>query len=238
MMDKKLLDLKKEVYVANKRLVEEGLVIFTFGNVSGIDRQRGIVAIKPSGVDYDKISWQDMVLVTLEGQVIDSGLKPSSDTKTHLKLYRELPLVGGVAHTHSSYASSFAQAKLSIKCLGTTHADYFYGEIPCTEFISDKAIEKDYEEETGTLIVDTFNTAKLDYMQIKACLVAGHGPFTWGSNADDAVYVSKVLEEIARQNFLTQSLNPEIEPLKKTLQNKHYFRKHGKDAYYGQDHQD
>ena len=234
MLDKKLLDLKKEVYLANKRLVDEGLVIFTFGNVSGIDKQHGIVAIKPSGVDYDKITWQDIVLISLEGKILESSLKPSSDTKTHLKLYREFPLIGGVAHTHSRHASSFAQAKLSLKCLGTTHADYFNGEVPCTEFISNDAIEKDYEEETGKLIINTFNTARLDYMQIKACLVAGHGPFTWGSSADDAVYMGKVLEEIAHQNFLTRLLNPDIEPLKKTLCNKHYFRKHGKDAYYGQ----
>lgn len=234
MLDKKLLDLKKEVYHANKRLVDEGLVIFTFGNVSGINWDFGIVAIKPSGVDYDKIAWQDIVLISLEGKIIDSSLKPSSDTKTHLKLYREFPLIGGVAHTHSMYASSFARAKLPVKCLGTTHADYFNDEVPCTEFISDMAIEKDYEEETGKLIIDTFNTANFDYMQIKACLVAGHGPFTWGSNADEAVYMSKILEEIARQNFLTQLLKSDIKPLKKTLHNKHYFRKHGKDAYYGQ----
>jgi len=234
MSDKKLSDLKKEVYKANKRLVEEGLVIFTFGNVSGIDREQGIVAIKPSGVDYNKLSWQDIVLLNLEGQVVDGKLKPSSDTKTHLKLYREFPLIGGVVHTHSRYATVFAQAKLSIECLGTTHADYFYGEIPCTEFISDESIEKDYELETGTLIADTFNKANLDYMQIQACLVAGHGPFTWGSSAEQAVFVSILLEAIAEQNFYTQLLNPDIRPIKQKLLDKHYLRKHGKEAYYGQ----
>ena len=234
MAEKKIRDLKKEVYRANKKLVEEGLVIFTFGNVSGIDRQQGIIAIKPSGVDYSKLSWQDMVLMDLEGQILEGELRPSSDTKTHLKLYQEFPLIGGVVHTHSRYATVFAQAKLSINCLGTTHADYFYGEIPCTEFISNEAIQKDYEHETGVLIADTFNKASLDYMQMQACLVAGHGPFTWGSSAEQAVFVSILLETIAEQNFYTQLLNPQIRPINKKLLDKHYLRKHGKNAYYGQ----
>lgn len=234
MLDKEISDLKKEVYEANKRLVEENLVIFTFGNVSGINRQKNVIAIKPSGINYDSLSWQDMVLVDLDGQVFESSLRPSSDTKTHIKLYREFPQIGGVAHTHSRYATSFAQAGIPVACVGTTHADYFYGDVPCSSFISDEAIKKDYEEETGSLIVETFNKARLDYMQVKACLVVGHGPFTWGSNADDAVYMSKVLEEIAQQNFVTFLLNPEVRPLRKILQDKHYFRKHGKDAYYGQ----
>ncbi len=234
MFDKKLLELKREVFYANKKLVEEGLVIFTFGNVSGIDRQRGIVAIKPSGMDYDKISWQDMVLVNLEGQIINSRLKPSSDTKTHLKLYREFPLIGGVAHTHSRYATAFAQAKLSVKCLGTTHADYFYGEIPCTDFISNEAIEKAYEEETGELIINTFKFGGKDYLKINAVLIAGHGPFTWGDNAEQAVLASIVLEEIAERSFYTQLLNPKIRSINNKLLDKHYLRKHGKDAYYGQ----
>ena len=234
MTGKKISALKKEVFYANKRLVEEKLVIFTFGNVSGIDRELQIIAIKPSGVDYNSLSWQDMVLVDIDGKVINSSLRPSSDTKTHLKLYREFSHIGGVAHTHSRYATAFAQAALPIACFGTTHADYFYGDVPCSSFISDESISKDYEEETGTLIVETFEKAGLDHMQVKACLVAGHGPFTWGDDAYDAVYMSKVLEEIARQNFLTKTINNETKPLKKTLQEKHYFRKHGKDAYYGQ----
>jgi len=234
MIDKRLEELKKEVYEANMRLVKENLVIFTFGNVSGIDWQKEVIAIKPSGIDYARLTPDDMVLVTLDGAVIDNKLKPSSDTKTHLKLYKSFPGIGGVVHTHSRYATAFAQAKTPIKCFGTTHADYFYGDIPCSEYIPDKDIEKDYEAETGTLIVSTFNKSNLDYNNIRACLVAGHGPFTWGNNANEAVFISKILEEIAILNFMTLQLQPDLKSIKKSLLDKHYMRKHGKNAYYGQ----
>ena len=234
MLDKKLTDLKKSVYFANIKLFKENLIIFTFGNVSGMDREREIIAIKPSGVDYNKLTQDDIVLVDLDGKIIDGALKPSSDTKTHLRLYKEFSEIGGIANTHSKFATIFAQAKLPLKCLGTTHADYFYGDIPCSKVITDKAVKKDYEEETGSLIIDTFRDNNLNYKDIRACLVASHGPFTWGDNADEAVYMSVVLEEIARLNFFTQLLNPSIKSIKRTLLDKHYQRKHGKDAYYGQ----
>ncbi|MBM3708831.1 MAG: L-ribulose-5-phosphate 4-epimerase AraD [Actinobacteria bacterium] len=234
MLDKKLIDLKKSVYSANMRLQEEKLVMFTFGNVSGIDRERQIVAIKPSGVDYNKLTYEDIVLVSLDGKIVHGNLNPSSDTKTHLKLYMEFLEIGGVAHTHSIFATAFAQAHLPIKCLGTTHADYFFGDIPCSKVITDKSIGRDYEEETGNLIIDTFRVRNLSYKDMKACLVASHGPFTWGSDAGEAVFISAVLEEIARLNIFTQLLNPSISSIRKTLLDKHYLRKHGKNAYYGQ----
>jgi L-ribulose-5-phosphate 4-epimerase len=227
--------LKEKVYEANMELNRKGLVIYTFGNVSQIDRKSGIVAIKPSGVDYDKLTVNDIVLVDLKGNIIDSRLKPSSDTKTHLKLYNKFPQIGGIAHTHSKYATSFAQANLSIKCLGTTHADYFYSDILCTDVISDEMLFKDYEDQTGELIVDKFAKEGVDYLKMKACLVACHGPFTWGQDASEAVFLSVMLEEIAKINYITQSLNPDINSIKKTLLDKHYFRKHGSDAYYGQE---
>ncbi len=227
-------ELKEKVYEANMELLNKGLVIYTFGNVSQVDREHNIVAIKPSGVDYDKLTAKDIVLVDLTGNVIDSRLKPSSDTKTHLKLYNKFPQIGGIVHTHSRYATSFAQANLPIKCLGTTHSDYFYSDIPCTDVISDKMLFKDYEDQTGELIVDKFKNENIDYLNMKACLVACHGPFTWGKDASEAVFMSVMLEEIARINYMTQSLNPGIKTIKKTLLDKHYFRKHGSDAYYGQ----
>ncbi|MCL4385726.1 MAG: L-ribulose-5-phosphate 4-epimerase AraD [Cyanobacteria bacterium] len=216
-------------------LVKKGLVIYTFGNVSQIDRENNVIAIKPSGVDYDILKPDDIVLIDLKGNPVDTSLRSSSDTKTHLKLYNKFTDIGAVVHTHSKYATAFAQAKLSIKCLGTTHADYFYGDVPCTDIISDEMLAKDYEEETGSLIVDTFKKNNIDYHSVKACLVACHGPFTWGADAEEAVFISDVLEEIAEQNYITHTLNPAIESIKLTLMNKHYFRKHGKDAYYGQE---
>jgi L-ribulose-5-phosphate 4-epimerase len=233
-MNSKYKSLKEKVYIANINLVKKGLVIYTFGNVSQIDRDNGIVAIKPSGVDYDKLKPDDIVLLDLKGNIIDSTLRPSSDTKTHLKLYNNFTDIGAVVHTHSKYATAFAQAKLPIKCLGTTHADYFYGDVPCTDIISDEMLAKDYEEETGSLIVDTFKKNNINYHLIKACLVACHGPFTWGDDAEEAVFISDMLEKIAEQNYITHTLNPNIESIKLSLISKHYFRKHGKDAYYGQ----
>jgi len=213
-------------------LVKKGLVVYTFGNVSSIDRKSGIVAIKPSGVDYSSLLPEDMVLVDINGKVIEGNLNPSSDTKTHLVLYRNFKNIGAVSHTHSRYATAWAQAKRPLPCLGTTHADYFYGEVPCTKVIKDKMIKKDYEEETGNLIVETFKD--IDYNHMKAVLVASHGPFTWGEDAQEAVFISSILEEIAYVNFMAVLINPDIDNIKKTLLDKHYLRKHGKDSYYGQ----
>ena len=232
MMDGRLKKLKDEVYKANMMLVENDLVIGTFGNVSGIDRESGTVAIKPSGVDYGSLSPSDIVLIGLDGNIIDGKLNPSSDTKTHLKLYRVFPDIGGVAHTHSRFATAWAQAKMSIPCLGTTHADYFYGEVPCTGIISDRCIKDDYEAETGSLIVDTFKN--IDYHSMKAVVVACHGPFSWGDDAGDAANTSVYLEETAHIAYLSTLLDSSLGNIKRSLLDKHYLRKHGKDAYYGQ----
>ena len=225
-------ELKEEVYKANMELQQRGLVIYTFGNVSGIDRENGIVAIKPSGVEYDILSPEDIVLVDMEGGIVEGKFNPSSDTKTHLALYREFGEIGGVVHTHSVYATAWAQALKPLPCFGTTHADYFYGEIPCTEVISDNQIEKDYEEETGIQIVRKFKN--IDYRSMRAVFVANHGPFVWGKTPADAVYLSVMLEEVARVGYMTVMINPEIGGMKRTLLDKHYLRKHGEDAYYGQ----
>jgi len=232
-MDKKSR-LKEEAYIANMELKNKGLVIYTFGNVSQIDRELGLIAIKPSGVEYEMLTPDDMVLLDLSGRVIEGKLNPSSDTRTHLVLYNKYPKIGGIVHTHSKYATAFAQANLSIKCLGTTHADYFYSDIPCTEVIDDKMLAADYEEETGNLIISRFERENIDYLSMKACLVACHGPFTWGKDASDAVFTSVLLEEIANMNYIAQTLNPEIKSIKKELLDKHYYRKHGSNAYYGQ----
>jgi L-ribulose-5-phosphate 4-epimerase len=224
--------LRESVCRANLELVEKGLVIFTFGNASGIDRESGLVAIKPSGVDYEELTPGNMVLLDLQGNIVEGDFNPSSDTKTHLKLYNAFNEIGGVVHTHSRHASAWAQAKRPLPCLGTTHADYFHGEIPCTELISDEAIKRDYEEETGTLIVDTF--VNRDYRTMKAVLVACHGPFTWGDTVEEAVFISAMLEEVARIGAATVELNPDIMNIKQTLLDKHFLRKHGRNAYYGQ----
>ncbi|KPJ82738.1 MAG: ribulose phosphate epimerase [Spirochaetes bacterium DG_61] len=234
MKDRGLEKLKEDVYRANIELVERGLVIYSFGNASGINRKAGIVAIKPSGVDYDKLTPENMVLVHLSGEVDSGQLNPSSDTKTHLELYRAFPDIGGVVHTHSRYATSWAQARRSLPCLGTTHADYFHGEVPCTDVISDEQILWDYEKETGALIIDTFLKGKIDYHRVKAVLVACHGPFAWGKDPQEAVFISDMLEEIARMNLMSIQLNPTAGNIKQTLLDKHYLRKHGADAYYGQ----
>lgn len=232
MVKKFLKRLKKDVYTANMELVAKGLVMYTFGNASGIDRESGIVVIKPSGVDYSELSPDNMVPVDLNGRVIEGDLNPSSDTKTHLTLYRDFKDIGGIVHTHSRYATSWAQAMRPIPCLGTTHADYFYGEVPCTEIIRDEQIKRDYEEETGIQILETFKT--IDYHSMKAVLVACHGPFTWGKNPQEAVFISVMLEEIARIGLMSVMLNPKSGNIKRTLLDKHYLRKHGDNAYYGQ----
>ncbi|HHV93995.1 MAG TPA: L-ribulose-5-phosphate 4-epimerase [Firmicutes bacterium] len=227
-----LEQLKEEVLVANLELPKRGLVIYTWGNVSGICRERGLVVIKPSGVSYEEMKAEDMVVVDLEGNVVEGNLRPSSDTPTHLALYRAWPEVGGIVHTHSTYATVWAQARMGIPCLGTTHADYFYGEIPCTRPLTTEEIAGDYEEETGNAIVKTF--AGRDPMSMPGVLVAGHGPFTWGKDPAEAVHNSVVLEQVALMALATVSLAPDIGPIHQGLLDKHFLRKHGPGAYYGQ----
>ena len=232
MITNKLKILKEKVYRANIKLYKNRLVFGTFGNVSVIGRDSKIVAIKLSGVDYSELSPKDVALVDLNGNIIDSNINPSSDTKTHLELYKVFRNIGGVAHTYSRYATAWSQARKPIPCLGTTHADYFYGDIPCTYIISDKYSSSDYELETGKLIVDTFKD--IDYHHIKACLIASHRPFTWGEDAMDVVDVSIFLEEIAYIASLSILIDPFLISIKQTIINKHYLRKHGKNTYYGQ----
>jgi len=225
--------LKKKVFNANMKLSGSGLVISTFGNVSGIDRTAQVVAIKPSGIPYSQLKSDDMVLVSLSGEKIEEGSpSPSSDTDTHLELYRSFEGIGGVTHSHSDYATAFSQAKIAIPCLGTTHADYFYGPVPVSEVIDDRCINGDYELETGKLIVNTFKNR--DYKSMKACLIASHGPFTWGDDPDDSVEIAIMLENIAMFAYRSMVLEGSVKDIKKTLLDKHYQRKHGKDAYYGQ----
>ena len=228
-----LKKLKKEVFQANIRLPEHGLVTFTWGNVSGINREKGLVVIKPSGVAYDDMEFSDMVVVELEtGNVIEGELKPSSDTATHLELYKAFPNIGGIVHTHSRWATTFAQAGRGIMALGTTHADYFYGEIPCTRKMTKAEIEGEYEKETGTVIIETFQDK--DPNAIPAVVVHSHGPFAWGTDAMNAVHNAVVLEEIAFMNLHALQLTPNLPPMQQELLDKHYLRKHGANAYYGQ----
>ena len=227
-----LKSLRDEVCEANLELVRQGLVLYTFGNVSGISRQDGLVVIKPSGVSYDKLKPSDLVVTDLEGNCEEGNLRPSSDLPTHLVLYRTFHSIGGIAHTHSSYATAWAQAKRKIPCLGTTHADYFHGPIPVTEPLKPSEIKKDYEENTGQLIVRCF--AGLDPEEISAVLVSSHGPFCWGSTAYDAAHTAVIVEELARIAFFSVTLNPEVSQIASNLLDKHFFRKHGPGAYYGQ----
>lgn len=224
--------LKQDVFEANLALVKHGLVLFTWGNVSGIDRQRGLVVIKPSGVSYDKMTVSDMVVIDMDGNIVEGSLKPSSDTPTHLELYKAFPKIGGIVHTHSTYATAWAQSTLDIPCVGTTHADYFYGDIPCTESMSEAQIGGAYEKQTGVVIVERFGTA-INPMHTPAVLVANHGPFTWGKNPSEAVHNGVVLEEVARMAYITRMLNPAM-PMNELLIEKHFNRKHGTNAYYGQ----
>ncbi|MEN3203105.1 MAG: L-ribulose-5-phosphate 4-epimerase [Atribacterota bacterium] len=227
-----LEELKKEVWKANVELFRQGLVILTWGNVSGIDRERGLVVIKPSGVPYDSLSWEHMVVVDLEGKVVEGKLNPSSDTPTHLELYRHFERIGGVAHTHSSWACVWAQAQCDIPCLGTTQADTFCGPVPCTRLLTREEVEGGYERATGLVIVERFKN--LDYEAIPGVLVAGHGPFTWGKDPMEAVHVSVVLEEVAKTTYFSLLFRPNLLGIPQALLEKHYLRKHGPGAYYGQ----
>jgi len=226
-----LEELKEKVLKANLELPQRGLVTFTWGNVSGIDREKGLVVIKPSGIEYEDMTAEDMVVVDLEGNVVEGKWKPSSDTPTHLVLYKAFENIGGIVHTHSKWATSWAQAGRSIPAYGTTHADYFYGDIPCTRKMKRLEINGEYEHETGNVIVETFADIPAD--DVPAVLVHSHGPFVWGTDPDNAVHNSVVLEEVAFMALQTESLNPEAERMQQTLLDKHYLRKHGKNAYYG-----
>jgi L-ribulose-5-phosphate 4-epimerase len=224
--------LKQQVFEANLELPKRNLVTYTWGNVSGIDRTTNLVVIKPSGVDYETMTASDMVVVDLDGKVVEGKWKPSSDTPTHVELYRAFPALGGIVHTHSRWATIFAQAGREIPAMGTTQADYFYGAVPCTRKMTDAEIQGEYEKETGKVIVETFQN--IDPMTIPGVLVYSHGPFTWGKDAAEAVHNAVVLEEIAFMDWHAMALNPAQGTMQKTLLDKHYLRKHGKNAYYGQ----
>lgn len=229
--------LKQEVYEANMELVAKGMVIYTWGNVSGIDREKGLVVIKPSGVGYDVMKPEDMVVVRLaDGKVAEGDLKPSSDTPTHLELYRKYAEIGGVVHTHSVWAVTFAQAGLDIPAFGTTHADYFYGDIPCTRDLTAAEIEQAYEANTGRVIIETIGDR--DPMDIPGIVVKNHGPFAWGRTPAGSVYNAVVLDKVAEMAYKTMTLNPRAPRVPQYLLDKHYFRKHGANAYYGQGSED
>jgi L-ribulose-5-phosphate 4-epimerase len=226
--------LKQEVYEANMLLPKYELVTFTWGNVSGIDRETGLFVIKPSGVAYDKLTPDDMVVVDLNGNKIEGKYNPSSDTATHLVLYNRFPGIGGIVHTHSTWATSWAQAGRDIPCYGTTHADYIYGSVPCVRNLTKSEIDEGYEKNTGVLIADTFEKKKIDYLATPAVLCKNHGPFTWGKSADEAVHHAVVLEEVAKMAACCEVINSHNQPAPQELMDKHYYRKHGADAYYGQ----
>lgn len=226
-----LESLKEDVFKANLNLVKHGLVLFTWGNVSGIDRKTNLIVIKPSGVSYDDLKPENMVVVDFDCNVIEGILKPSSDTLTHIELYKAFPEIGGIVHTHSTYAVAWAQALKAIPAMGTTHADHFYGEIPCTRELTQDEVERGYEKETGTVIIEAFKG--IDPLHVPGVLVGNHGPFAWGANAEKAVYNAVVLEEVARMALFTMQLGND-NPIKQNLLDKHFNRKHGKNAYYGQ----
>lgn len=229
-----LEELKQKVFEANLLLPKYGLVVFTWGNVSGIDREKGLVVIKPSGVDYDVMRAEDMVVTDLDGRVVDGKLKPSSDLATHLEFYKNFKDIGGVVHTHSINAVAWAQAGKDIPALGTTHGDYFYGSIPCTRLMSEEEIKGAYELNTGKVVVEEFKNRKIDPNQMPAVLVHSHGPFTWGKDPFDAVHNSVVLDTLAEMALKTVTINSNVDSMQQTLLDKHFLRKHGPGAYYGQ----
>lgn len=229
-----LESLKKEVYEANMQLPKLGLVTFTWGNVSGIDREKGLFVIKPSGVEYDKLTPDDMVVVNLKGEVVEGDLNPSSDTPTHTVLYNKFPNIGGIVHTHSPWAVSFAEAGIDLPALGTTHADTFYGKVPVSDALTEEEIETAYEKNTGDVIVRTFEERNIDPEAVPGVLVRQHGPFTWGTTPDKAVYNAKVLEVVAEMDYHALQLTRDNIEVPQYLLDKHYYRKHGKNAYYGQ----
>lgn len=233
-MKKLLENLKEEVYQANLALPKHGLVKYTWGNVSAIDRKSGLFVIKPSGVDYEKMQAKDMVVCDLQGNIVEGELNPSSDMPTHAVLYQAFDQLGGIVHTHSTWATIWAQAGLDLPAMGTTHADTFYGSVPCARFLTQKEIDEGYEAQTGEVIVETFKERQLDPLAIPGVLLHGHGPFTWGKTAEQAVMNAVVLDEVAKMNLFTRQLNSYAQELPQRILDKHYLRKHGKNAYYGQ----
>lgn len=226
--------LKEDVLRANLELPKRGLITYTWGNVSGIDREKGLIVIKPSGVEYDDMKTSDLVVVDMDGNVIEGHYKPSSDTATHIELYKAFPEIGGVVHTHSTWATIFSQAGRDLKAYGTTHADYFCGDIPCTRKMTSDEIGGEYEKSTGSVIIETIRERNLDPNHMPAVLVNSHGPFAWGTSPSNCVHNAVVLEELAKMAFNTEKLNMEVDRMQNELLNKHFYRKHGKDAYYGQ----
>ena len=229
-----LENLKKAVYEANMELPRRGLVTYTWGNVSGIDRETGLVVIKPSGVEYDELTPEDLVVLDLDGNIVEGKLNPSSDTKTHLELYKAFPQLGGIVHTHSPYAVGWAQAGEDIPCYGTTHADYIYGPVPCARHLTQEELDEDYEKNTGKVIIEEFTKRNLDPVAVPAVICHSHGPFTWGKSPAQAVYNAVVLEEVAKMACYTRIVKPSADPAPKHIVDKHYMRKHGPNAYYGQ----
>ena len=229
-----LENLKKAVYEANMELPRRGLVTYTWGNVSGIDRETGLVVIKPSGVDYENLTPDNLVVLNLDGEIVEGKLNPSCDTKTHLELYKAFPQLGGIVHTHSPYAVAWAQAGEDIPCYGTTHADYFYGPVPCARHLTQEELDEDYEKNTGKVIIEEFTARNIDPVAVPAVICHSHGPFTWGKNAAQAVYHAVVLEEVAKMAAYTRTVKPDAAPAPQHVVNKHYMRKHGPNAYYGQ----
>ena len=226
--------LKEQVFQANMELPKRGLVTFTWGNVSGIDRETGYMVIKPSGVEYESMKAEDMVVVDLEGNRIEGNYKPSSDTATHIELYKKYPEIGGIVHTHSTWATSWAQAGRSIPLYGTTHADYFYGPIPCARSLTEEEINTEYEKNTGLVIIETLEKGNIKPNSMPGILCTNHGPFTWGKDAHEAVHNAVVLEELAKMSCYSELINPNIKPAPQVIADKHYLRKHGENAYYGQ----
>ena len=229
-----LEQLKQAVYEANMELPRRGLVTYTWGNVSGIDREQGLVVIKPSGVEYEELTPDKLVVLDLDGHIVEGDLNPSSDTKTHLELYKAFPALGGVVHTHSPYAVAWSQAGRDIPCYGTTHADYFYGPVPCARHLTKEELDEDYEKNTGKVIIETFAARGIDPVHVPAIICRSHGPFTWGKNPAQAVYHAVVLEEVAKMAAYTRLVSPDAPPAPAHVVEKHFMRKHGPNAYYGQ----